>query len=280
MTSKVETLENIEILENRSNGQAQGGTVNGTCLIVQSNCNQESDQPSQHKAQQRERLALLGTSAAVLAHEVANPLHTITGTLELIATEFKTRQTIDSTLMDLIHGAVREGHRLRKLLWEFRYLAMPQNLDLQLADLVKIIEEVLARQKLVWRATGIAVKLECEHPLPRVMLDTDKITQVILNLCTNAVEAMPNGGCLSITVYPSGPMIVMKIADNGVGVPGNVDAFQLFKTTKPGGSGLGLPVVQQIVFAHKGTINYITELGRGTTFTVRLPVENRNRIPF
>jgi signal transduction histidine kinase len=66
----------------------------------------------------------------------------------------------------------------------------------------------------------------------------------------------------------------MEIADNGVGMPGNVDPFQLFKTTKPGGSGLGLPVVQQIISAHKGTINYITELGRGTTFTVNLPVVN------
>jgi two-component system sensor histidine kinase FlrB len=66
-------------------------------------------------------------------------------------------------------------------------------------------------------------------------------------------------------------MIVMEIADNGAGVPGDVDVFELFKTTKPDGSGLGLPIVQQIVSAHKGTVNYITELGRGTTFTVNLP---------
>ena len=71
-------------------------------------------------------------------------------------------------------------------------------------------------------------------------------------------------------------MIVMEIADSGVGVPGDVEVFQLFKTTKPEGSGLGLPIAQQIVSAHKGTINYITELGRGTTFTVNLPAEIRN----
>ena len=71
-------------------------------------------------------------------------------------------------------------------------------------------------------------------------------------------------------------MIVMEIADTGVGVPGGADVFQLFKTTKPGGSGLGLSIVQQIISAHKGTINYVTKLGRGTTFTVTLPAENRN----
>jgi signal transduction histidine kinase len=68
----------------------------------------------------------------------------------------------------------------------------------------------------------------------------------------------------------------MEIADTGVGLPDDVNPFQLFVTTKPAGSGLGLPVVQQIVSAHKGTISYVTELGRGTTFTVILPAENRN----
>jgi signal transduction histidine kinase len=174
----------------------------------------------------------------------------------------------------MIQGAMREMNRLRALLRQFRSLAKPQDLDLQLTDLAKIIEEVLVPQKLGHRAAGIAVNLECENPLPRVMLDAAKIKQVILNLCKNAVEAMPNGGSLSVRVYPLGLRIVMEIADNGVGMPGNVDPFQLFKTTKPGGSGLGLPVVQQIISAHKGTINYITELGRGTTFTVNLPVVN------
>lgn len=266
MTSKVETLENIEILENRSNGQAQGGTVNRTRLIVQSNCNQ--------KEQQRERLALLGTSAVVFAHEVGNPLQAILGTLEFIDAEFKSRQIADPVLTSMIQGAMREMDRLRALLRQFRSLAKPQYLQLQLADLAKVIEEVLVLQKLGHRAAGIAVNLECENPLPRVMLDAAKIKQVILNLCKNAVEAMPNGGCLSIRVYPSGPRIVMEIADNGVGVPGDVDIFRLFKTTKSGGSGLGLPVVRQIITAHKGTIDYITELGRGTTFTVNLPADN------
>jgi signal transduction histidine kinase len=274
MTSKVETLEYIEILESRSNGQAQGNAANGIQLAAQASRNQAKDQPSQQIAHQRERLALLGTSAVVFAHEVGNPLQAILGTLEFIDAEFRSRQVADPFLTSMIQGAMREMNRLRALLRQFRSLAKPQDLDLQLTDLAKIIEEVLVPQKLGHRAAGIAVNLECENPLPRVMLDAAKIKQVILNLCKNAVEAMPNGGSLSVRVYPLGLRIVMEIADNGVGMPGNVDPFQLFKTTKPGGSGLGLPVVQQIISAHKGTINYITELGRGTTLTVNLPVVN------
>jgi signal transduction histidine kinase len=218
----------------------------------------------------------LGTSAAVFAHEVGNPLQAIFGTLEFVETECKRMGIVDPFLMSMVQGAMREVTRLRELLRDFRSLANPKDLDLQLVDLAKIVEEVLAQQELRSRSAGIAVKLECENPLPRVMLDADKITQVILNLCKNAVEAMPEGGCLSIRVYASGPMIVMEIADNGVGVPSGVDVFQLFKTTKPNGSGLGLPIVQQIIAAHKGTINYITEPGRGTRFTVCFPMENRN----
>ena len=276
MTAQIRTSGNIAILENRSNGQAHGDTANVTRLVAQSSRNQESEQPSQQIAQQRERLALLGTSAVVFAHEVGNPLQAICGSLEFIETEFKRRRIVDHTLMSMIQGAMREIDRLRALLGQFRCLANGQNLDLQLVDLPKIIEEVLALQKLGHLAAGITVNLECQSHLPLVMLDAAKITQVILNLCKNAMEAMPNGGSLSIRVYPSGPMIVMEITDTGVGLPDGVNPFQLFITTKPAGSGLGLPVVQQIITAHKGTISYITEIGRGTSFTVNLPAEIRN----
>lgn len=276
MTSKIGTVENIEILESQAHGQAQRDTANGSQILAQSSRSQKNQQLSPQNARPRERRALLGTSALVFAHEVGNPLQAILGTLEFVETEFKRRRIVDPFLMSMIQSAMGEVDRLRKILLEFRCLATGRALDLQLADLAKIVEEVLALQRLGYRAAGIDVKLKCENPLPCVILDTAKMTQAILNLCKNAVEAMPNGGCLSIRVYPSGPMIVMEIADNGVGLPGDVDVFALFKTTKPGGSGLGLPIVQQIISAHKGTINYITELGRGTTFTIKLPVKIGN----
>ncbi|MDH3443602.1 MAG: ATP-binding protein [Deltaproteobacteria bacterium] len=275
MNSRIGTLEKIETFENRSNGQAHGDAANQTQLAGQSVHAPNNNRPSQQNALQQERLALIGTSAVVFAHEVSNPLQTIFGSLEFIETEFKSKQITDPFLTSMIHGAMRQLDRLRALLWEFRSLANAEDLNLRLADLPKIIEEVLALEQLGHRAAGVTVKLDCQAHLPLLFLDADKITQVILNLCKNAVEAMPDGGRLSLRVYRSEAMITMEIADSGVGMPGDIDVFQLFKTTKPGGSGLGLPIVQQIISAHKGTINYISELGRGTTFTVRLPVENR-----
>ena len=193
MTLVFEKLETVEMLENRVNG-AQGGTAKGIRLVAPTTCNQENDQSLRQKAQHGERPALLDASAAVFAHEVGNPLQSIFGTLECGETEFKKRRIVDPLLMSMIEAAIREVDRLRKLLQEFRCLASVQELHLQLADLAKIIEEVLALQRLGYRAAGIDVKLECENPLPSVMLDAAKINQVILNLCKNAVEAMPNGG--------------------------------------------------------------------------------------
>jgi two-component system, NtrC family, sensor histidine kinase HydH len=81
---------------------------------------------------------------------------------------------------------------------------------------------------------------------------------------------MPDGGCLTLKCYRDRGMVVLEVSDDGVGVPDNVNIFELFKTTKSGGTGLGLPLVQQIVSAHNGTIAYKSKPGRGATFKVSL----------
>jgi signal transduction histidine kinase len=103
------------------------------------------------------------------------------------------------------------------------------------------------------------------------MADADKIKQVVLNLCKNAVDAMPGGGRLTVNGYRLAEMVVLEISDTGTGIPAGLDVFELFRTTKPGGSGLGLPLVRQIVSAHNGAVHYASEPGHGTTFKVYLP---------
>ena len=261
------------LLETFATGESSGHGSNG-----QASRTQENEGPRESK-ERSAQLTLLGTSAAVFAHELANPLQAISISLEFVEAELAKRQILGPFLTSNIQCAMREIERLRSLLREFRTLANPQHLHLQSADLARIVEEVLALQKLGHQAAGIAAKLEYEKPLPPVMLDAEKITQAVLNLCKNAAEAMPQGGCLSIKLYPSGSTLVMEIADNGIGDPEDVCIFELFRTTKPSGSGLGLPLVQQIVSAHNGSINYTTQPGRGTTFTVSFPVENRKCLP-
>jgi two-component system sensor histidine kinase HydH len=108
--------------------------------------------------------------------------------------------------------------------------------------------------------------------VPPIGVDEDKLKQALLNLFKNAVEAMPNGGDLILAVAHSDDQVVIKISDTGSGIAPDVDIFAPFYTTKKEGTGLGLIVVRQIIAAHDGTITFSSEPGKGTTFTVSLPV--------
>jgi nitrogen-specific signal transduction histidine kinase len=108
--------------------------------------------------------------------------------------------------------------------------------------------------------------------LPPIPVDPDKIKQVILNLYKNAIEAMPDGGILTVRTHRENDTAVLEVCDTGIGIPKGVDVFQLFRTTKPNGTGLGLPVVRQIVAAHRGVVECKSAPGQGTTFRVCLPV--------
>lgn len=256
-----------EIFVEGTNGYVEG---NGKLGPVTSRSYQDQNHLDQW-ARENERLSLLGSRAAVFGHEVANSLTVISSSLQFVEMELEKKQANDPALIAVIQSAVGEIDRLDSLLSEFRSPVRLQTCDLISTDLVKIVEEVLALEVLVCQAGGIIVKLEFEDVVPRVRLDAAKIKQVILNLCKNAVEAMPQGGCLTIKIYPSGQTVVLEISDNGVGLPESVNVFELFKTTKPGGSGMGLFIVQQIVSAHNGTIACTSET-RGTTFKIVFPI--------
>jgi len=231
----------------------------------------------EQQAQARKWTALLHTTA-VFAHEVANPLHGLSTCLQLIERTLKSKQVKDLVLTTTIHDMKGELDRLGLLLNEFRSVSVPQSLDLKKSDLRNIIQEVLAVQISAYRAAGVTVKFEFEATCPAVNVDEAKIKQAILNLCKNAVEAMPEGGCLTIKSYGSGAMVVLEVSDNGVGISAGVNIFALFKTTKVDGSGLGLAVVERIVLAHNGTIEYTSEPGSGTTFKIVLPIDGTSDI--
>jgi signal transduction histidine kinase len=225
----------------------------------------------EHTAQESERLALLGTTAAVFAHEVANPLSGISVGLEFVKRALEGDDADIRLLIATLQGAMLEINRLGSLLNDFRDIARPQNTDFQKIDLLKNTREVLSCQYYAYRKLGITVELQFDNPLPPVMADADKIKQVVLNLCNNAVEAMPDGGYLTVKGYHFARMVFLEISDTGAGIAEGLDVFELFKTTKTHGSGLGLPLVWQIISAHNGTIKYASEPGHGTTFKVHLP---------
>jgi two-component system sensor histidine kinase HydH len=137
------------------------------------------------------------------------------------------------------------------------------------------VEAVLASQIRRYSALGVTVEIEFQDQLPSILTDPKKMKQVILNLCQNGVEAMPNGGTLTVSGSQQGDSIVIAITDSGTGIASGLEVFQLFRTTKPEGSGLGLPIVQQIIADHNGLVDYVTEVGKGSTFRIVLPLGNR-----
>ena len=164
----------------------------------------------------------------------------------------------------------REIQRLTTLLQDFRSLSRPQKLDLARIDLARLVEDVLTIQAAEFSEFHVEVKKEFPAAL-EVTIDEERIKQVLLNLFKNSVEAMPTGGTLTLRGYASGENICLEITDTGVGVPKGVDIFELFTTTKPMGTGVGLAVARQMISAHGGTITYVSEPNQGTTFFLLFP---------
>ena len=121
---------------------------------------------------------------------------------------------------------------------------------------------------------GVMLKIDVPGDLPAISVDEERFKQVVTNLADNAVEAMPDGGTLTVRAYRDRDELCLELADTGIGISPGVNIFELFTTTKSHGTGLGLAVVRQIVSAHGGRVDYRTVPGNGTIFTVRLPLTN------
>jgi signal transduction histidine kinase len=223
---------------------------------------------AEQKAHETERLNNLATAAAVFAHEVANPLNAISTSLQCLQFDLRGRQDISPEILNSLNEASGEIERLSLLLRDFRNFARPQFISLEPTDISTIVRELVRLELLAFRAAGGSITVELQA-MPLVMADPMKIKQAILNVCKNAVEAMPHGGSLSIRGYPiySNKAIALEISDTGCGISEGLDIFGLFKTTKPNGSGLGLPIVEQILSAHNGSISYVSKPGEGTTLS-------------
>ncbi len=227
----------------------------------------------QEQLLERERLAAIGTTAATFAHEVGNPLNSMYMSVQLLERRLpKQHGEIDERALVSLRNLMSEMKRLISLLEEFRTLARRQKLNLRPLSLAAVVADVLAVESLSYLARGITVEQSFPRDLPPVWIDAEKVKQVVLNLCKNAVEAMPEGGQLTVSATSSGRQVCLTIKDTGVGIPAGIDIFEPFTTTKSKGTGLGLTIVRQIIAAHNGTLTYQSTPGQGTTFTLALPV--------
>ena len=227
----------------------------------------------QEQLVERERLATIGTTAAKLSHEIGNPLNGMSANAQLLERRLaKLGTDADEKLSTYVHNIGHGIERLSQLLQEFRSLSRREKFYFEATALPELIDQVLRAETSHYVEQGISVQQECPAGLPPIVLDSQRMKQVMLNLYKNAVEAMPDGGTLTIGAYQAEKSLVCEISDTGVGISGNENIFDPFVTTKTDGTGLGLAIVQQIVAAHGGKITYTSQNGQGTTFTLTLPL--------
>jgi two-component system sensor kinase FixL len=232
----------------------------------------------QEQLVERERLAAIGTTAATFAHEVGNPLNSMYMLAQVLERRLRKQYgAVEETVLTPLHNLTSEMQRLLALLEEFRSLARRQQLQLKPVSLPLLIADLCTVAAPYHAAHNIKVAHEISPDLPLIEADAEKLKQVLLNLCKNAVEAMPQGGTLTLRAHNSGGCIRLEVSDTGIGIPAGLDIFEPFATTKTQGTGLGLTIVRQIIAAHKGTLNYSTIPEQGSTFTIDLPLTQSAR---
>ncbi len=219
-----------------------------------------------------ERLAALGRITAGVAHEVKNPLNSMRLWLENLKESLFAEQY--SASQQAVQVLDKEIDRLDEVVKRFLDFTRPMDIRLeatQLADLLKGVLEI-ARPQLQKSNIQLAQLLPID--VPEVYVDRALLKQAVLNLVLNAAEAMPNGGQLRLVLSRRGEMAEITVGDTGKGIPleNRQKIFQLFFTTRPGGSGIGLASTFRIVQLHNGSIDFTSEVGRGTTFRIELPL--------
>lgn len=237
-------------------------------------------QELQRRLHQTERLSSLGQLAAAVAHEIRNPLNAVSLAIQRLQREAaaetgKGNPEETAKLLQTVRGEIR---RLDRIVEDFLSLSRAGRLELRAVSLRGLLESLLTL--LGEEAKTRNVVLEPVFPETDLVMngDENRLRQALLNLLKNALEALPKGGSIRLALKPRPPgEAEIEVHDTGVGIPAASLAavFDPDYTTKPGGLGLGLPIALQIIRAHGGELTVESEPGRGTTFTVRLPLAGR-----
>src|SRR5438309_344157 len=219
-----------------------------------------------------ERLAALGRITAGVAHEVKNPLNSMRLWLENLKESLPSEQ--DAGAQQAVQVLDKEIDRLDAVVKRFLDFTRPVELKLEATDLAELLREVMRVAHPQLQKAGVEVEELLGNGIPEVWADRDLLKQAVLNLVLNAAEAMTSGGELRVELGRRGEMAEISVSDTGKGIPteNQQKIFQLFFTTRPGGSGIGLATTFRIVQLHNGSIDFQSEAGRGTTFRIELPL--------
>ncbi len=243
------------------------GTRMGTLVTLR---DVESLERIGSQLQVSERLAALGRVTAGVAHEVKNPLNSMRLWLEVL----KANMPVEPEPQQAVKMLDSEIDRLDRAVKTFLNFTRPVELNLEETDLRVLLEEIMDAARPSIAQASLELRADLPSDCPPVLVDRQLIHQAVLNLLLNASEFTDPGGRITLSLRRSGEFAVIAVEDSGRGIPAGDQKkiFQLFFTTRPGGSGIGLANTFRFVQLHNGGIEFESETGRGTTFRVKLPL--------
>ena len=224
-----------------------------------------------------ERLSAIQLLAAGVAHEIGNPLNSLTIHLQLLDRGLRKLGREAEPLLELVSVARTEVGRLDGIVTQFLRAIRPTSPELALGTVNRVLEETLRFMEHEIRNRDIILEPDFGKRLPRILMDANQLRQAFFNIVNNAIQAMPTGGILEVTTRLDDDFVVVSFRDTGGGISleDGSRIFDPFYTTRKSGSGVGLWIVQRIVRDHGGEIRIESTPGSGTLFTVRLPVPGR-----
>jgi two-component system, sporulation sensor kinase E len=231
----------------------------------------------QEQLRKTERIAELGTLASGMAHEIGTPMNVILGRAEYLL-----QRTADEGMKKGLATIIAQIERITKVMNQLLVFARRKQPDRQVVDLGKIVEDSLEMFQERMTHNRIMVEQAIEGNLPFIHADRDQLVQVLINLVTNSLHAMPEGGRLRLSLAREGSHVCLGVSDTGHGMPEDIRSkiFEPFFTTKDfgKGTGLGLTVVKGIIEEHGGTITVESVVDKGTTFWIRLPLDRTESV--
>lgn len=227
-----------------------------------------------------ERLATIGRMSAKVAHEIRNPLSSISLNTELLEEEIAGYEGVDSSEAKLLLGSIsRELDRLTEITDDYLRFAKLPAPRLKALTVNKIVSDLLNMLEKEMQEHGVTTERDLSMNLPKVKIDQRQFRRALLNILKNSLEAMPDGGEISVATRFDSDRVRISISDTGMGIEEDHmnRIFTPFFSTKEMGTGLGLPLAQQIVAEHGGEITCSSGVGKGSTFVISLPVAGGKR---
>ncbi|HVO81884.1 MAG TPA: ATP-binding protein [Terriglobales bacterium] len=246
----------------------EGGTQIGALLTLR---DAESVRRIEDEIEASRRMSASSRLTRGVAHEVKNPINAIVLHLQLLQTKLQQIDPDTRRHMDVIGNEIHRLDRVVQILVDF---TRPRDLHLEEIDLRRMLEDVATLAAPEAEQHGVIVDSRMPSEPLAVKVDTDFMKQAILNVVLNGVQAMQNGGTLSISARREGDTVTTEICDQGRGIAPEIQEkiFELYFTTKKGGSGIGLAQTYQILQWHYGSVDFESVEGQGTTFRLRLPL--------